>query len=169
VVGGWVLAVVASVVVVGAAVVVGPVTGCWLLVTPAVKNASLLVVVPALAGAAAGPAALVGLLTARGPVAEMGVERMGAVAKERRTTQANTTKDILPWLKRYLAGALLHRSRVTSQDACQRSRIADPAQLVTRRTVSSTAKRPGWSTVAHTPKVMSWCSARSPSSRPYCP
>ena len=61
--------------------VVGPVTAGWLLVTPTVKNASLLVVVPALAGAAAGPAALVGLLTARGPVAEVGVERMGAVAR----------------------------------------------------------------------------------------
>jgi hypothetical protein len=57
---------------VGGAVVVGPVTAGWLLVTPTVKNASLLVVVPALAGAAAGPAALVGLLTARGPVAEVG-------------------------------------------------------------------------------------------------
>jgi hypothetical protein len=90
VVVGPVLVVVASVVVVGtavvvgpvvggAAVVVGPVTGGWVLVTPKLENASLLVVVPAVAGAWAltGPAVVVGPLTARGPVS--GVERVGAV------------------------------------------------------------------------------------------
>ena len=82
-VGGWVLVVVASVVVVGAAVVVGPVTGGWVLVTSTVKNASLLVVGPALAGAVAGPPALVGLLMGRGPVAAVGVERLGVVVGSR--------------------------------------------------------------------------------------
>jgi hypothetical protein len=91
-VGGSLLVVVASVVVVGAAVVVGgaavvvgPVTGGWVLVTPRFENASLLVVVPALAGAgaAAGPAALVGLLVGRGPVAEVRVERLGAIVGSR--------------------------------------------------------------------------------------
>ena len=83
VVGGSVLVVVASVVVVGAAVVVGPVTGGWVLVTPRVENASVLVVGPALAGAAAGPPALVGLLRAPGPVAAVGVERLGVVVGAR--------------------------------------------------------------------------------------
>jgi hypothetical protein len=89
-VGGSVLVVVASVVVVGAAVVVGavvggaavivgPVTGGWVLVTPKVENAWLLVVGPAVAG----PAALVGLLTARGPVPEVGVEPVGVVVGAR--------------------------------------------------------------------------------------
>ena len=44
-------AVVVGPVVGGAAVVVGPVTGGWVLVTPKLENASLLVVVPAVAGA----------------------------------------------------------------------------------------------------------------------
>src|SRR5829696_7145107 len=83
VVGGSVLVVVTSVEVVGAAVVVGAVTGGWVLVAPKVENASLLVVVLALAGAAAGPAALVGLLTARGPVAEVVVELVGALVGAR--------------------------------------------------------------------------------------
>jgi hypothetical protein len=94
VVGGSVLVVVASVVVVGAAVVVGPVvggaavvvgpvTGGWVLVTPRVENASVLVVGPALTGAAAGPPALVGLLRAPGPVAAVGVARLGAVVGAR--------------------------------------------------------------------------------------
>jgi hypothetical protein len=96
VVGGSELVVVTRVVVVGAAVVVGPavggavvvvgpLTGGWVLVTLKAENASLLVVVPAVAGAWAltGPAALVGLLTARGPVAEVGVERVGAVVGAR--------------------------------------------------------------------------------------
>jgi hypothetical protein len=83
VVGGWVLVVVASVVVVGAAVVVGSVTGGWVLVAPTVENASVLVVGPALAGAAAGPPALVGLLRAPGPVAAVGVERLGVVVGTR--------------------------------------------------------------------------------------
>ena len=83
VVGGWVLVVVASVVVVGAAVVVGSVTGGWVLVAPMVENASVLVVGPALAGAAAGPPALVGLLRAPGPVAAVGVERLGVVVGAR--------------------------------------------------------------------------------------
>ena len=93
-VGGSVLVVVASVVVGGAAVVVGPVvggaavvvgpvTGGWVLVTPRVKNASVLVVGPALAGVAAGPPALVGLLRAPGPVAAVGVERLGVVVGAR--------------------------------------------------------------------------------------
>ena len=71
----------AVVVVDGAGVVVGPVIGGWVLVAPKVENASVLVVVPVVAGAWAGPgpAALAGLLTARGPVAEVGVERVGAV------------------------------------------------------------------------------------------
>jgi hypothetical protein len=93
VVGGSLVVVVASVVVGaavvvgavvgGAAVVVGPVTGGWVLVTPRVENASLLVVVPALAGAVAGPPALVGLLRAPGPVAAVGVERLGVVVGSR--------------------------------------------------------------------------------------
>jgi hypothetical protein len=96
VVVGSVLVVVARVVVVGAAVVVGPVvggaavvvgpvTGGWVLVTPKLENASLFVVVPAVAGAWAltGPAGVVGLLTARGPVSGVGVERVGAVVGAR--------------------------------------------------------------------------------------
>ena len=86
VVGASVVVVVSMVVVVGAVVggvvvVVGPVTGGWVLVTPKIENASVLVVVPAVAGAWAvtGPAVVVGLLTARGPVAEVGVERVGAL------------------------------------------------------------------------------------------
>jgi hypothetical protein len=88
VVGGSVVVVVASVVVVvsmvvvvGAAVVVGPVTGGWVLVAPKVENASLLVVVPAVAGAWAltGPAVVVGPLRARGLVAGVVVEGVGAV------------------------------------------------------------------------------------------
>ena len=93
VVGGSVLVVVASVVVVvsmvvvvgavvgGAAVVVGSVAGGWVLVAPKVENASVLVVVPAVAGAwaLAGPAAVVGPLRARGPVSGVGVEGVGAV------------------------------------------------------------------------------------------
>jgi hypothetical protein len=92
--GGSVLVVVASVVVVGVAVVVGavvggpavvvgPVTGGWVLVTPRVENASLLVVGPALAGAAAGPPAPLDLLMARGPAAVVEVERLGAVVGSR--------------------------------------------------------------------------------------
>ena len=76
-------AVVVGAVVGGAAVVVGPVTGGWVLVTPRVENASLLVVVPALAGAVAGPPAPVGLLRAPGPVAAVGVERLGVVVGSR--------------------------------------------------------------------------------------
>jgi hypothetical protein len=96
VVVGSVLVVVAKVVVVGAAVVVGavvggaivvvgPVTGGWVLVAPTVENASLLVVVPAVAGAWAvtGSAALVGPLTARDPVSGAVVERVGAVVGAR--------------------------------------------------------------------------------------
>ena len=94
VVGGSVLVVVASVVVVGvavvvgavvggAAVVVGPLTRGWVLVTPTVENASVVVVGPALAGATAGPPALVGLLRAPGPVAGAGVERLGVVVGAR--------------------------------------------------------------------------------------
>jgi hypothetical protein len=95
-VGGSVLVVVTRVVVVGtavvvgavvggAAVVVGPVTGGWVLVAPKVENASLLVVVLAVVGAwpLTGPAALVGPLTARGPVAEVVVERVGALVGAR--------------------------------------------------------------------------------------
>jgi hypothetical protein len=91
VVGGSVLVVVTSVVVVGAAVVVGavvggavvvvgPVTGGWVLVAPTVENASVLVVVLAVVGAwpLTGLAALVGLLTARGPVAEVVGALVGA-------------------------------------------------------------------------------------------
>jgi hypothetical protein len=81
VVGG--AAVVVGAVVGGAAVVVGPVTGGWVLVTPKVENASALVVVPAAAGAAAGPAALVGPLRALGPVSGVEVERVGAVVGAR--------------------------------------------------------------------------------------
>jgi hypothetical protein len=96
VVGGSVLVVVTSVVVVGAAVVVGAVvggavvvvgsvTGGWVLVAPKVENASVLVVVLAVVGAwpLTGLAALVGLLTARGPVAEVVVERVGALVGAR--------------------------------------------------------------------------------------
>ena len=82
VVGGSVVVVVASVVVVvgmvvvvgavvgGVAVVVGSVTGGWVVVAPKVENASLLVVVPAVAGvwAGPGPAVVVGPLRARGAV-----------------------------------------------------------------------------------------------------
>jgi hypothetical protein len=52
-------------------------------VTPRVENAWLLVVGPALARAAAGPPALVGLLRAPGPVAVVGVEPLGAVVGAR--------------------------------------------------------------------------------------
>jgi hypothetical protein len=86
VVVGSVLVVVASVVmVVGAAVVLGPVTGGWVLVAPKVENASLLVVVPAVAGAWAmsDPAMVVGPLTARGTVSGVAVERVGAVVGAR--------------------------------------------------------------------------------------
>jgi hypothetical protein len=85
VVGGSVLVVVTRVVVGGAAVVVGAVTGGWVLVAPTVENASVLVVVLAVVGAwpLTGPAALVGLLTARGPVAEVVVERVGALVDAR--------------------------------------------------------------------------------------
>jgi hypothetical protein len=78
-------AVVVGAVVGGAAVVVGPVTGGWVLVAPKVENASLLVVVLAVVGAwpLTGPAALVGPLTARGPVAEVVVERVGALVGAR--------------------------------------------------------------------------------------
>ena len=73
--------VVASVVVVGAAVVVGPVTGGWVLVTPKVENPSLVVVVPAVAGAWAltDPTVVVGPLTAPGPVSGAVIERVGVV------------------------------------------------------------------------------------------
>jgi hypothetical protein len=85
VVAGSVLVVVTRVVVVGAAVVVGAVTGGWVLVAPKVENASVLVVVLAVVAAwpLTGPAALVGLLTARGPVAEVVVERVGALVDAR--------------------------------------------------------------------------------------
>ena len=96
VVGGSVLVVVTRVVVVGAAVVVGsvvgkavvvvgPVTWGWVLVASTVEDASVLVVVPAVVGAwpLTGPAALVGLLSARGPVAEVVVERVGTVVGAR--------------------------------------------------------------------------------------
>jgi hypothetical protein len=81
VVASVVVVVVGAAVVVGSAMVVGPVTGGWVLVTAKVENASLLVVVPAVAGgwALAGPGALVGLLTVRGLVSGVGVERVGAV------------------------------------------------------------------------------------------
>jgi hypothetical protein len=97
-VGGSVLVVVTRVVVVGAdvvvgpievvggaVVVVGPVTGGWVLVAPKVEKASVLVVVPAVAGAWAltDPATVVGPLAARGPVVEIGVERVGAVVGAR--------------------------------------------------------------------------------------
>jgi hypothetical protein len=98
VVGGSVLVVVTRVVVVGAAVVVGsavgdavvvvgPLTGGWVLVAPKVENASLLVVAPAVVGTwpLTGPAALVGLLRAPGPVAEVVVERVGTVVGARGT------------------------------------------------------------------------------------
>jgi hypothetical protein len=54
-------------------------------VAPTVENASVLVVVPAVAGAWAltGPAALVGPLTAPGPAAEVVVERVGALVGAR--------------------------------------------------------------------------------------
>jgi hypothetical protein len=90
-----VLVVVASVVV-GAAVVVetvvvgeaavGAVTGGWVVVALTVENASVIVVVSAVADAwaMAGPGALVGLLTApRGPVSEVRVETVGAVGGSR--------------------------------------------------------------------------------------
>jgi hypothetical protein len=92
VVVGWVLVVVASVVVdaavvvgtvvVGATVVVEPVIGGWVVVTPKVENASVIVVVPAVAGACAvtGPGALVALLAAGGTAFGVGAERVGAVA-----------------------------------------------------------------------------------------
>jgi hypothetical protein len=85
VVGGSVLVVVTSVVVGGAVVVVGAVTGGWVLVAPKVENASVLVVVLAMVGAwpLTGLAALVGLLAARGPVAEVVVERVGALVGAR--------------------------------------------------------------------------------------
>jgi hypothetical protein len=92
VVVGWVLVVVGVVVVVGAVVVgsvlvvvVGSVTGGWVLVTAKLENVSVLVVVPAVAGAWAvtGPAVVVGPLTARGPVAEVVVERVGALVGAR--------------------------------------------------------------------------------------
>jgi hypothetical protein len=94
---GSVVVVVASVVVVvsmvvvvgavvgGAAVVVGPVTGGWVLVTLKAENASLLVVVPAVAGGwpLTGPAVVVGPLRARGPVSGVVVEPVGAVVGAR--------------------------------------------------------------------------------------
>jgi hypothetical protein len=90
VVVGSVLVVVASVVVVGAVVVgavvvVRPVTGGWLLVTPKVENASVLVVVPAVAGAWAmtGPTVVVGPLMARGTVSGVVVERVGPLVGAR--------------------------------------------------------------------------------------
>jgi hypothetical protein len=54
-------------------------------VAPKVENASLLVVVPAVAGAwtLTGPAVVVGLLRARGPVSRVGVEPVGAVVGAR--------------------------------------------------------------------------------------
>jgi hypothetical protein len=78
-------AVVVGAVVGGAVVVVGSVTGGWVLVAPKVENASVLVVVLAVVGAwpLTGLAALVGLLTARGPVAEVVVERVGALVGAR--------------------------------------------------------------------------------------
>jgi hypothetical protein len=75
-------AVVVGVVVGGAAVVVGAVTGGWVVAAPKVENVSVLVVVPAVAGAWTVPdLGVVGaLLTARpGLVSEVGVERVGAV------------------------------------------------------------------------------------------
>jgi len=71
--------------VVGSAVVVGPVTGGWVVVAPKAENASVIVVVPAVAGAwaLAGPRALVGLLTAPGTVAEVGVDEAGKVVGSR--------------------------------------------------------------------------------------
>jgi hypothetical protein len=66
-------------------VVVGPVTGGWVLVASKVEKASLLVVVPAVAGAwpLTGPAVVVDPLRTRGPVSGAGVERVGAVAGAR--------------------------------------------------------------------------------------
>jgi hypothetical protein len=87
VVVGSVLVVVASVVVVvvgavvvGPAVVLGAVTGGWVLVAPKVENASEVVVGPAVAAAwaMADPAVVVGVLPARGPVSGRGAD---AVAK----------------------------------------------------------------------------------------
>jgi hypothetical protein len=96
VVGGSVLVVVTRVVVVGAAVVVGAVvggaavvvgsvTGGWVLVAPRVEDAPVLVVVPAVVGAwpLTGPAVVVGPLTARGPVAEVVVERVDTLVGAR--------------------------------------------------------------------------------------
>ena len=53
--------------------------------TPKVETASLLVVVPAVAGALAltGPAVVVGRPRARGTVSGVGVERVGAVVGAR--------------------------------------------------------------------------------------
>jgi hypothetical protein len=68
--------------VVGDGAVVGPVTEGWVLVAPTVENASVVVVVSAVAGtwAVPGPGALVGLLTARrGLVSAVRVEMVGAV------------------------------------------------------------------------------------------
>jgi hypothetical protein len=74
-------AVVVGAVVGGAAVVVGPATGGWVLVAPKVEDASLVMVVPAVAGAWAltGPAVVVGPSRARGPVSGVVVVRLGAV------------------------------------------------------------------------------------------
>jgi hypothetical protein len=74
-------AVVVGAVVGGAAVVVGPATGGWVLVAPKVEDASLVMVVPAVAGAWAltGPAVVVGPPRARGPVSGVVVVRLGAV------------------------------------------------------------------------------------------
>jgi hypothetical protein len=98
VVVSWVLVVVASVVV-GAAVVVavtrgwvGAVTGGWV-VTLTVENASVIVVVPAVADnwAVSGPGALVGLLTARrGLDSAVRVETVGAVVGSRGPVVAAT-------------------------------------------------------------------------------
>jgi hypothetical protein len=79
------MVVVVGAVVGGAAVVVGPVTGGWLVVAPKAENASLLVVVPAVAGGwpLTGPAMVVGPLRAGGPVAGVVVEPVGAVVGAR--------------------------------------------------------------------------------------
>jgi hypothetical protein len=87
-VGAVVVVVVAAVVVVGAVVGVGVVTGGWMVLAPTVESASVILVLPAVAGAwaLAGPGVVVGLLTASGTVSGMGierVERVGAVVGSR--------------------------------------------------------------------------------------
>jgi hypothetical protein len=80
-VGAVVVVVVAAVVVVGAVVGVGVVTGGWMVLAPTVESASVILVLPAVAGAwaLAGPGVVVGLLTASGTVSGIGIERVERV------------------------------------------------------------------------------------------